>query len=218
MWQTLGRIVHVASPLGAYPELKKTYADHRGDLQVRRFFDLFTVHELAHAFELQSAAVLPTLWLKELFANLALYTFVATQRPSELSNLTTFPRALTKVGAFNVLIRMRGYTSLDDFDRHSPAGNARAPMSNENAVWYQMRLLLLARDLFAHDGARALERLWAYGLHQAQHVQPAEDYYRRHGTLDGWSSARQARDLESELRVTVSDRLARAVAEWPSNP
>jgi hypothetical protein len=185
---------------------------------VRRFFDLFTVHELAHAFELQSAAVLPTLWLKELFANLALYMFVATQRPSELSNLTTFPRALTKVGAFNVLIRMRGYTSLDDFDRHSPAGNARAPMSNENAVWYQMRLLLLARDLFEHDGARALEHLWAYGLHQARHVQPAEDYYRAHGTLDGWSSARQARDLESELRVTVSDRLARAVAEWPGNP
>jgi hypothetical protein len=218
MWQSLGRIVHVASPFAAYPQLRKTYTDEHGNLQVRRFFDLFAVHELAHAFELQSAAVLPTLWLKELFANLALCTFVATQRPSELANLTTFPGALTKVGALNLLIRMRGYTSLDDFDRHSPAGNARAPMSNENAVWYQMRLLLLARDLFERDGPRALERLWAYGLEQAPHVQRAEDYYRAHGTLDGWSSARHAHDLAAELGVKVSDRLARAVTHWPSNP
>jgi hypothetical protein len=120
IWQSFGRIVHVASPLGAYPNLKKTYADEHGSLQLRRFFDLFTVHELAHAFELQGGAVLPTLWIKELFANLSLYTFVATKRPSELPNLTTFPDALTRVGAFNIMIRLRGYTSLDDLDVHSP--------------------------------------------------------------------------------------------------
>jgi hypothetical protein len=215
MWQSLGRIVHVASPLGAYPNLKKTYADEHGSLQLRRFFDLFTVHELAHAFELQGGAVLPTLWLKELFANLSLYTFIATKRPSELPNLTTFPDALTQVGAFNIMIRLRGYTGLDDFDLHSPAGNSRAPMSNENAVWYQMRLLLLARDLFDQDGARSLERLWAFGLKQAARVQRPEDYYREHGTLDGWSATMHARDLETELSAEVSSTLARAVAEWP---
>src|SRR5262245_9394381 len=135
LWQSFGGIVHVASPFVAYPRLKRTYSDEHGNLELRRFFDLFAVHELAHAFELQGGAVLPTLWLKELFANVALYTFVATRRPSELANLTTFPEALTRVGAFNVMIRLRGYTSLDDFDLHSPSGNAKAPMSNENAVW-----------------------------------------------------------------------------------
>jgi hypothetical protein len=86
-------------------------------------------------------------------------------------------------------------------------------MSNENAVWYQMRLLLLARDLFDQDGARALERLWAFGLKQAARVQRPEDYYREHGTLDGWSATMHARDLETELSAEVSSTLARAVAE-----
>jgi hypothetical protein len=215
MWQSIGRIVHVASPFAAYPTLKRTYADERGNVQLGRFFDLFAVHELAHAFELQGGAVLPTLWLKEVFANLALYTFVATTRPSELANLTTFPDALTRVGAFNIMIRLRGYTSLDDFDLHSPAGNARAPMSNENAVWYQLRLLLLARDLFDHDGAVALERLWAYGLKEAGRIERPEDYYKEHGTLDGWSAAVHAKELEAELGAEVSPVLARAVADWP---
>jgi hypothetical protein len=214
MWQSLGRIVHVASPFGAYPTLKRTYEDEHGNLQLRRFFDLFTVHELAHAFELQGGAVLPTLWLKELFANLALHTFVATKRPSELANLTTFPDALTRISVFNIMIRLRGYTSLDDFDLHSPAGNSRAPIGNENAVWYQMRLLLLARDLFDQDGPRALERLWAFGLKQAARVQRPEDYYREHGTLDGWSAAIHAKDMEAELSSEVSPNLAHAVAEW----
>jgi hypothetical protein len=215
LWQSFGRIVHVASPFAAYPRLKDTYGDEHGSLQLRRFFDLFAVHELAHAFELQSQAVLPTLWLKELFANLAVYTFVATKRPSDLANLTTFPDALMRVGAFNVMIRLRGYTSLDDFDLHSPAGNANAPMSNENAVWYQVRLVLLARNLFDHDGEGALARLWTFGLKQAAHVQRPEDYYNRYGTLDGWSAAVHAKDLESELRAEVSPALARAVADWP---
>jgi hypothetical protein len=215
LWQSFGRIVHAASPFDAYPRLKKTYGDEHGNLQLRRFFDLFAVHELAHAFELQSRAVLPTLWVKELFANLALYTFVATKRPSELANLTTFPDALTRVGAFNVIIRLRGYTSLDDFDLHSPAGNAKAPMSNENAVWYQMRLVLLARDLFDREGERALERLWTFGLKQADRVRRPEDYYKAHGTLDGWSAPMHAKDLETDLGAEVSPNLARAIADWP---
>jgi hypothetical protein len=215
LWQSFGRIVHLASPFGAYPRLKKTYADQRGDLHLRRFFDLFAVHELAHAFELQGGAVLPTLWLKEVFADLAMYTFIATKHPSELANLTTFPDALTRIGAFNVMIRLRGYTSLDDFDAHSPAGNSRAPMSNEDAVWYQIRLVLLAREMFEHDGARALERLWAYGIKQAARVQRPEDYYQQHGTLDGWSAAVHAKNVENDLRSEVAVSLARTVADWP---
>jgi hypothetical protein len=215
LWQSLGRIVHIASPFAAYPRLEKTYGDEHGNLQLRRFFDLFAVHELAHAFELQGAPVLPTLWLKELFADLALYTFVATKRPSELANLTTFPDALARVAAFNALIRFRGYTSLDEFDLHSPAGNAKAPLSNENAVWYQMRLLLVARDVFDRDGERALERLWAFGVKEAARVPHPENYYKEHGTLDGWSAAVHAKELQTVLGADVSSTLARDVADWP---
>jgi hypothetical protein len=214
LWQSFGRIVHVASPFDAYPRLKRTYSDEHGYVHLRPFFDLFAVHELAHAFELQGGAVLPTLWLKEIFANLAVYTFIATKRPSELANLTTFPDALTRVAAFNGLIRLRGYTGLDDFDAHPPAGNPRAPMTNENAVWYQIRLVLLARDIFEHDGPRALERLWTYGIKQAGRVQRPEEYYRVHGTLDGWSAQIHAADLAAQLATDVSPSLGQAVARW----
>ena len=78
-----------------------------------------------------------------------------------------------------------------------------------------MRFILVARDLFHADGARALERLWAFGLKEAARVQRPEEYYRQHGTLDGWSAAVLARDLEAELRSEVSPALARAVADWP---
>ncbi len=213
-WQSFGRIARVASPFGAYPKLKKTYADENGILQMRRFFDLIAVHELAHAFEHQGGAVLPTLWLKEIFANLALYTFVATKQPSELANLTTFPEAQTRIAAFNLMIRLRGYTTLDDFDRHYPAGNPKAPMGDENYGWYQLRFILVARDLFHADGARALERLWAFGLKEAARVQRPEEYYQEHGNLDGWSAGMKSKDLAGPLTSEVGGHLGQAIVNW----
>jgi hypothetical protein len=114
MWRSFGKMARVASPFDAYPMLKKTYADERGALQLRRFFDLMAVHELAHAFAEQGQADFPTIWLHELFANLALYAFLAKTRPSELPNLTTLPEALTHIRLLNVAMRVKGYTSLDD--------------------------------------------------------------------------------------------------------
>jgi hypothetical protein len=199
LWQSFGKIARVASPFDAYPRLKKTYADEHGNLQLRRFLDLLTAHELAHAFEHQGGAVFLTHWLQELFANLALHAFIATKRPSELANLTTLPVAVGRIGAFNVMMRLRGYTSLDDFDRHYPAGNPKEPMSDQNYGWYQLRLMRTARDIFDEDGEAALKRLWAFGQAQAAPVQRPEDYYREHGTLSGWSDHRHAKDLAASL-------------------
>jgi hypothetical protein len=75
-WQSFGKIARVASPFDAYPSLRKTYADDKGALQLRRFFDLLAVHELAHAFEDQGGTAFPTLWLSEVYANLALYAWL----------------------------------------------------------------------------------------------------------------------------------------------
>jgi hypothetical protein len=46
-------------------------------------------------------------------------------------------------------------------------------------------------------------------------VESPESYYKEHGTLDGWSAAVHAKDLESELGAEVSPNLARAIADWP---
>jgi hypothetical protein len=61
--------------------------------------------------------------MREIYANLALHAFIAKTRPKELSNLTTLPAAQRRIAAFNLMMRLNGYTSLDDFDRHYPAGN-----------------------------------------------------------------------------------------------
>jgi len=45
-YQSFGKMARLASPFGAYPRLKRTYADAEGRLQLRRFFDLLVVHEL----------------------------------------------------------------------------------------------------------------------------------------------------------------------------
>src|SRR6266542_5107175 len=114
-WQSFGKTARVASPFTAYPRLKRTYSDANGKLQLRRFFDLLVVHELEHAFEHQALATFPALWLSEVSANLALHAFVATLRPAELANLTTFPEAQRRIKPFNLIVRLRGYRSLEDF-------------------------------------------------------------------------------------------------------
>src|SRR6266536_70648 len=115
-FQSFGKMARLASPFGAYPRLKRTYADAEGRLQLRRFFDLLVVHELEHAFEHEVFATFPALWLSEVSANLALHAFVAMVRPSELENLTTFPEALRRIKPFNLRIRLRGYRSLEVFE------------------------------------------------------------------------------------------------------
>jgi hypothetical protein len=172
------------------------------------------VHELAHAFEEQDAVAFPTHWLREIFANMALHAFVVRTRPSELPSLTTFPEAQTSIAPFNLMMRITGYTSLDDFDRHYIAGNTKEPMSEPNYGWYQVRFHVLAREVFDEGGEQALKRLWAFGKSEAAHRQRASDYFREHGTLTGWSEQVRAADLARRLGSEASPRLSQAVEAW----
>jgi hypothetical protein len=214
LWQSFGRIARVASPFGAYPRLKKIYMDESGNLQLRRFFDLLAVHELAHAFEEQGRVAFPTHWMRETYANLALHAFIAKTRPNELPSLTALPEAQTRITAFNLMMRLNGYTSLDDFDRHYPAGNPKAPMTEPNYGWYQVRFHVMAREMFDAEGEGALKRLWRFGKAEATHRQRASDYFREHGTLSGWSDQVSAADLVPRLTSDVSSRLAQGVRAW----
>lgn len=214
LWQSFGRIARVASPFGAYLMLKKIYADRNGDLELRRFFDLLAVHELAHAFEDHGGTAFPTLWLSEIYANLALHAFIAKTRPSELPYLTALPEAQTRIAVFNMMMRVRGYTSLDDFERHFPVGNAEEGMSAVNYGWYQIRFHVLAREVFDEGGEEALARLWAFGKREAaRRGSSPYDYFREHGTI-GWFERVPATDLVSRLASEVSPRLAQQVAAW----
>jgi hypothetical protein len=62
-----------------------------GGLELQPFFDLVTIHELGHAFEVLADLRLPTFWLSEIFVNLAMHAFVATQLSASLPTLDVLP-------------------------------------------------------------------------------------------------------------------------------
>jgi hypothetical protein len=213
LWQVQGKMARFGSPFSAFPRLKKTYADSNGDLQLRRFFDLLVVHELAHAFEDQSGTAFPTLWLSEIHANLALHAFVAKRRPAELANLTTLPDAQSRILVFTTMMRATGYTSLHDFEQHHLVGTEK-PMSGPNYGWYQVRFHVLAREIFDEGGEAALSLLWAFGQREAaRRGSSPYNYFREHRTL-GWFEQQRAKDLAPRLTSEVSPRLGQAIAAW----
>jgi hypothetical protein len=212
-WQSFGKAARVTSPFSAYPRLRRTYADADGTPQLRRFFDLLVVHELEHAFEHQALATFPALWLSEVAANLALHAFVATVRPSELENLTTFPEALGRIKPFNLRIRLRGYRSLEDFERHYPIGTEE-PMSQPNYGWYQIRFLMLAREVFEEGGEDALKRLWTFGRSDDPRRTSPWTHFLEHRTFADWTERMPRLELAALLGSEVSPRLGEAIAGW----
>jgi hypothetical protein len=212
-WQSFGKMARLASPFGAYPRLKRTYAGADGKLQLRRFFDLLVVHELEHAFEHEALATFPALWLSEVSANLALHAFVATVRPSELENLTTFPEALRRIKPFNLRIPLGGYRSLEEFERHYPIGTEE-PIDQPNYGWYQIRFHTLAREVFEDGGEAALKRLWRFGCSDDPRRTSPWTYFLEHNTLTGWTERIPRQELAALLASEVSPRLGQAIAAW----
>lgn len=212
-WRSFGRIARVASPLVAWPRLKKTYNDPEGRLQMRGFFDLLVVHELVHAFEQQGGAALPALWLSEFFANLSLHSFIATERPSDLARLTTFPDVMSRLAAFNLMVRLRGFRSLEDFEHHYPIGTEK-PMNGPNYGWYQLRFDVLAREVFDQGGEEALTRMYVFARSEDPGRASPWHYFLKHGTLIDRPEGIPRRELADLLGSEVSPRLGQAIAKW----
>jgi hypothetical protein len=89
-WMAIAEDIRDTSPQG-YARLRAAYPDGVGGVDLQPFFDLITIHELAHAFEVLGDLRLPTFWLSEIFVNLAMHAFVATQLPASLPTLETLP-------------------------------------------------------------------------------------------------------------------------------
>ena len=84
-WVAIGEDLREASPRG-FKRVRAAYPGGAGGVDLQPFFDLITLHELGHAFEVAGNLRLPTFWLGEIFANLALHAFVATQQPENLDD------------------------------------------------------------------------------------------------------------------------------------
>jgi hypothetical protein len=194
-WIAIGQDLHQVSP-HSYTRLLATYPDGAGGLDLQPFFDLVTIHELGHAFEVLGDLRLPTFWLGEIFANLALHAFVAIRQPESLHTL----EGLSTVGAQSrrLAARMRaeGYSTLEELEAHYTGGDD--PMSPLNYVWYQYRWQRLVAKVFDADGEDGLVRFW--------------DCFHSTDRLN--SGVVTAAELAPLLRTEVSETLCRAVRRW----
>jgi hypothetical protein len=64
-WLAIARDLRHASPHG-YAKLLTVYPDGAGGVDLQPFFELITIHELGHAFEVLGDLRLPTFWLSEI--------------------------------------------------------------------------------------------------------------------------------------------------------
>ena len=194
-WIAMGQDLHEASPHD-YTRLLATYPDGAGGLDLQPFFDLVTIHELGHAFEVLGDLRLPPFWLGEIFANLALHAFVVTKRPKSLNTLEVLSTVGAQSTRLSARMRAEGYSTLEDLEAHYTGGDD--PMNPLNYVWYQYRWQRLAAAVFDADGEDGLVRLW--------------DCF--HATDRLSSGEVTAASLAALLRTEVSETLGRAVQDW----
>lgn len=156
-WTLMEKDLTEASPL-SYARLRATYPDGAGGLDLQPFFDLVSIHELAHAFEVLGDLRLPAFWLSEIFANLALHAFVAKMRPKSLRTLQVLSTEGVQNRRLSARMRSEGFSTLEQLEAHYTGGDA--PMSALNYVWYQYRWQRLAAKIFEGEGEDAMVRFW----------------------------------------------------------
>ena len=194
-WIAMGEDLREASPR-AYPRLLATYPDGAGGLDLQPFFDLVTIHELGHAFETLGDLRLPTFWLSEIFANLALHAYVATRRPESLDTLEVLASVGAQSRRLATRMRAEAYSTLEELDAHYTGGGD--PMSPLNYVWFQYRWQRLAATMFDTDGEGGLVRFW-------------QCFHENDRVLSGASTAASLAPL---LSAEVSETLGHAVRTW----
>jgi hypothetical protein len=193
-WISIAQDLRNASPRG-YARLLVTYPDGAGGLDLQPFFDLITIHELGHAFEVLGDLRLPTFWLSEIFVNLALHAFVATRLPASLPTLEMLSTVGARSRTLAARMRAQGHSTLDELQAHYTGSDD--PMSPLNYVWFQYRWQRLAARMFDADGEDALVRFW-------------DCFHSRDRVADGATAASLAPLLTDE----VSPTLGRAVRNW----
>jgi hypothetical protein len=194
-WSSMARGIG-DDPSEGYAALLAAYPDGAGGLDLQPFVDLLTLHELGHAFEVLGGLRMPTFWLGEIFANMALHTFVASRRPASLDALETFSMVGAGSEPLAALMRKEGYSTLDEFEAHYPGSDE--PISWLNYVWFQCRWNRLVAEMFDADGEGALIHFWeCFGV-----------------TDIAAGGHADAASLVPLLTDRVSETLGRAVREW----
>jgi hypothetical protein len=136
-----------AAPPAAARELEQIYGT--GADRLMPFADMLVVHELAHAFHDGVPFVFPRSWLMELFADMALYAFVAAEEPDRRLDFETLPRVALEYGLLKPVARDLRY-----FEAFYPY------IEPLTYVWYQFRFTMMAKGVVDAAGPDVLRRLW----------------------------------------------------------
>jgi hypothetical protein len=136
-----------SAPPAAARELAQVYGTGAGRLEP--FTDTLVVHELAHAFHDGVPFVFPRSWLMELFADMALYTFLAEEEPDQRLVFETLPRVALEYGLLKPVARDPRY-----FEAYYPY------IEPLTYVWYQFRFTMMAKGVIDSGGPNVLRRLW----------------------------------------------------------
>jgi hypothetical protein len=145
-----------SAPPAAARELDQVYGT--GADRLAPFADMLVVHELAHAFHDGVPFVFPRSWLMELFADMALYAFVAAEEPDRRLYLETLPRVALENCLLKPVARDLRY-----FEAFYPY------IEPLTYVWYQFRFTMMAKSLIDAAGPNVLRRLWdAFALSDEQ--------------------------------------------------
>jgi hypothetical protein len=194
-WASMARGIGDSPPQG-YVNLLAAYPDGAGGLDLQPFVDLLTLHELGHSFEVLGGLRVPTLWLGEIFANLALHTFIASRRPTSMMTLETFSMVGAASEPLAARMRDEGYSTLDEFEAHYPGSDE--PISWLNYVWFQCRWQRLVAQMYDVDGESALVRYWEC-FHEGDRAD---------------TNPHTAASLAPLLTNEVSQTFGRAVRDW----
>ncbi len=194
-WTAMGEDLRATSPEG-YTRLLMTYPDGQGGLDLQPFFDLVTIHELGHAFEVCGSLSFPTFWLGEIFANLCLHAFVATTRRDSLATLEVLSTVGVQSTHLDQRIRASGFSTLEELEAHYTGGET--PMDPLNYIWYHYRWQRLAAAMFDADAEAGLIRFWNC-FHEGER---------------DFSGEVTPAALTPLLESKVSETLARGVRDW----
>ena len=194
-WNGMARDIRAAPP-DRYIDVAAVYPDGQGGVDLQPFFDLVTIHEIAHAFEVLGDLRLPTSWLSEIFVNLAMHAFVATEQPVSLATLETLPTVGAGSEELAARIRAEGYSTLEELEAHYTGSDD--PMSALNYVWFQYRWQRLAAEMFEVNGEPGLTRFWSC-------------FHAKDRVAAGNTTPTALAPL---LTAEVSETLGRAINDW----
>lgn len=138
-------------PAPVAAQVKRAYGNADGSYSMMPFFDLLALHEMGHSYHAQAGLNMQRNWMKELFVNIMLHTYVAEKQPELLPALETFPEMVIGAGTAEYK-----YTSLQDFEKLY----ASLGMGAKNYGWYQCKLHSAAKDIYRAGGKDVLKKLW----------------------------------------------------------